>query len=165
MRANSSGQPEPAGSAEMTDVLRRLRVIESALGIDLDECGCTGMPDTCSDSRCSIETCPTVNNRLSQALDGSDRIQEQMSVLHHLLNILFERGVVNEDLVQIARLRAEAEKLEQQLRRSRELERAVGKIGSDLNAARQNRLAQVRAQLAQGESRAQTDADPVPGEN
>lgn len=155
----------PVDSPDPTDVLRRLRVIESALGLDLQQSGCTGMPLTCQEPACGLEACPTVHNRISQALDGSDRVQEQMDVLEHLVSLLREQGLVTTEMVRIAQLRAEIARLKEQIRRGRELERMVGKVGVDLASARKARLAQLQEQLAEREADAQANASNLSGQS
>jgi hypothetical protein len=123
------------------------------------------MPSTCTEPTCGLEACPTVHNRIAQALDGSDRIHEQMDVMRHIVGLLRERGLVSNDLLRIAKLRAEGDRLTEQISRGRELERMVGKVGTDLNTARMARLAQIRKQLFEGEAHAQADASELPGED
>lgn len=78
-----------------SDILRRLRIIESILGIDLDAAkSCSGDPLNCTADRCTVESCPLRNNLLKRLLDEFGKVAQSLALLRHFLDEVQENGLV-----------------------------------------------------------------------
>lgn len=67
---------------ETQEIMRRLRILEGALGIDLDESSdCTGDPMGCKADPCSRDTCPMAHTYVQQLLNGTELNVHRISLL------------------------------------------------------------------------------------
>lgn len=64
------------------DLERRIKVIEGALGIDLDSSdSCSGDPLACKADPCSHEVCPMANSYVQQLLNGTELNVKRIGLL------------------------------------------------------------------------------------
>jgi hypothetical protein len=81
----------------LTEVMRRLAVIEAALDIDLNESDCTGEPGECSEGKCDIEGCPLANNRLMRVAQLARRAHDNTEFLLRFLDLHLRQGETARD--------------------------------------------------------------------
>jgi len=110
-----------------SDILRRLRVIEGILGIDLDAAkSCSGDPLNCSADPCGVETCPLRNNPLKRLLDEFGKVAQSLALLRHFLDEVQDNGLVPSWVVQIAALKTQHEELQRRIRATRGIIQTLG---------------------------------------
>ena len=87
------------------DILRRLKVIEGALGIDLDSTDrCSGDPMDCEAEPCSPERCPIANSHVQQLFIGA---QAMTDFLSHAFGVLEDLGTVPQGFLALVERRTE----------------------------------------------------------
>lgn len=91
------------------EVLRRLTIIEGALGLDLDMSACSGDPMNCSVTPCTPATCPLAQNRLQELAREVGTMKEEARLLRHLL--AETARAVPPTVLRAAELAAQQEKL------------------------------------------------------
>jgi len=92
------------------DAARRLRVIEGALGIDLDSnAECSGDPTECSAEGCSRESCPMANSYVQQLLGFSKTITDRVTLVMAVLKELDDLGRLPPGILRLAQCRVDEE--------------------------------------------------------
>ena len=74
------------------DLQRRVAVLEAAIGIDLDNSECTGMPGECSDGECDIDGCPLADNRLMRIARMARQATEDTQFILRFLDLHLRQG-------------------------------------------------------------------------
>lgn len=96
-------ESEPLSPEELT---RRVRIIEGALGIELDSSSvCSGDPESCEADPCSPERCPVSNNAVQRMATEFGRVSQSFAILTQLVEVLKEEGLVTGEMLRKAELR------------------------------------------------------------
>ena len=113
--------------SEKTDILRRLRVIESILGVDLDAAKlCTGDPLNCSSDTCTVTVCPLRNNPLKSLLEEFGKVASSLALVRNFLEEVQRNGVVPTWVVEVAALKTEQEELQRRILATKEIVDTLG---------------------------------------
>lgn len=87
------------------DIKRRLRVIEGALGINIDTSGdCSGDPNDCSADPCDEERCPMRNNLVQRMYKDYQSLRNEILLFELLFEELERVGIVTDKIKHRARL-------------------------------------------------------------
>jgi len=107
---------EPMDSAELS---RRLRIIEGALGIELDSSpDCSGDPSNCEADPCTPERCPVTNNTVHRMAMDLAHISGEHHVLKQLVEVLTEEGIVSAKMLRKAHLRVQLAEVQKEVQES-----------------------------------------------
>ncbi len=94
--------------ASNEDLKRRLRILEGALGINLDTSGvCSGDPCACPADPCDVERCPMRNNLVQQMYRSYTALQRKADITEQVVEELCDAGVVTQEMLRRAKLRVE----------------------------------------------------------
>lgn len=107
--------------SELEDLRRRLRIIEGALGLDLDFTTCSGDPTDCPSDPCTEETCPIRNNALQLLLARYDHLAGVVDQHHHLVQELQETGLLSAEVWTLVNLAIERDLLLGVVRRASQI--------------------------------------------
>ena len=132
------------------DLLRRLSVLEGALGIDPIS-KCSGDPTHCQADPCTRETCPMSQNRLQELAREVGTVKSEMRLLVHLFREMVSRKQIPEQVYQIAALTIQREDLGE---RVAGLQEALAQVGESPNSP-------LRASLLEGLRRAQEEGKVI----
>jgi len=138
---------EPLDVAELT---RRVRILEGALGIDLDSTdACSGDPENCDADPCSTDRCPLFNNTPQQMARTLGKVSKDLTLLTHLVEVLQGAGVIKPEMLRKAALLARLAEVQEDLRQSDEalLTVASGGIVQQTLGAGAEALKQEQARL------------------
>ena len=134
--------------SNIKDIRRRIKILEGALGINLDTSSeCSGDPLNCDTDPCDETSCPMRNNIAQQAYRGLDEIFAFIREMRYLVMRLVEKGIIRQNDLEMISLKARQEEQRDELRM---LERASveldGKmvLGQELQA----RMKKTRTLLA-----------------
>ena len=90
------------------DTERRLRILEGALGINLDTSGvCSGDPLDCPAEPCDAERCPMRNNLVQQMYRSYTALQRKADITEMVIEELCDAGVVTDKMLRRAKHRVE----------------------------------------------------------
>jgi len=90
------------------DIERRLRILEGAVGIDLDTAGnCSGDPLDCPADPCNAERCPMRNNLVQRLVRDYNRLERKVLITEMVVEELCDAGVVTDKMLRRAKLRVE----------------------------------------------------------
>lgn len=93
-------------SKQEKETERRLRVLEGALGIDIDTtCACSGDPTNCPADPCAEERCPMRNNLFRQMASQVKQVAEDVTFLCQFIGELELQGKVPPNSPIISRIR------------------------------------------------------------
>lgn len=91
---------------EIEDIRRRLKILEGALGIDLDTFSkCSGEPSNCDADLCDETSCPMRNNIAQHAHHRLAKIETFIGEVQYLIARLVERGMIEKKDLDIASLK------------------------------------------------------------
>lgn len=89
------------GSSKQNDILRRLRILEGAMGIDLDSSsGCSGNPLRCTADPCTADRCPLRNNHVHRLREDALKGLECLALLQLLLQEMQQRAYLSAETIE-----------------------------------------------------------------
>ena len=136
---------------DFEEIERRLRVIEGAIGIDLDTTSvCSGNPAKCSADPCTEERCPMRNSLVQRVHREFFQIQESLAYVQHVVDELAKRGQLPRRTLEIAKSLAHRDFLLRQRQQTEEaLDRAPRALFlSELLERTKFELARVEEQIS-----------------
>lgn len=94
--------------AKMTNLERKVKILEGALGINLDTSGtCSGDPLNCPADPCEPERCPMRNNLVQRMFRSYTALQRKADITEQVVEELCDAGVVTANMLTRAKLRVE----------------------------------------------------------
>jgi len=109
----------------MTDIEKRVTLLEKVVGFEVDASACSGDPEDCASQSCDLTRCPLMHNLVHKAFRLASDRDEDYVILRHLVKVIMETQDIPPETVTLAQKRAERDAI---LQRSEHTQTLMGTV-------------------------------------